>query len=117
MEWENFRDSYYEIIKRSCERLKLDRFACFVVGDYRDKKTGHYKDFVSMTIDAFREAGASLYNEAILVTSVGSLSIRITKQFESGRKMGKAHQNVLVFCKGDWCKAAEFATGRKVENE
>ena len=30
----------------------------------------------------------------------------ITKQFESGRKLAKTHQNVLVFCKGDWKKAA-----------
>lgn len=36
----------------------------------------------------------------------GSASMRVTKQFESGRKMAKTHQNVLVFCKGDWKKAA-----------
>jgi hypothetical protein len=41
-----------------------------------------------------------LYNEIILVTAVGSLPIRITKQFEASRKIGKTHQNVLVFCKG-----------------
>lgn len=40
-------------------------------------------------------------NEAILVTAVGSLPIRITKQFVSGRKLGKTHQNILIFFKGD----------------
>jgi hypothetical protein len=59
------------------------------------------------TIAAFRDAGAALYNEAILVTSVGSLPIRVGKQFESGRKLGKTHQNVLVFVKGDPRKATE----------
>lgn len=29
------------------------------------------------------------------------------KQFEAGRKMAKTHQNVLVFCKGDWRAATQ----------
>jgi hypothetical protein len=50
-----------------------------------------------------------LYNEAVLVTAVGSLPIRIGAQFTSGRKLGKTHQNVLVFYKGDPRKIkAEF---------
>ena len=48
-----------------------------------------------------------LYNEAILVTAVGSLPIRVGKQFSSGRKLGKTHQNVLVFVKGDPRKATQ----------
>jgi len=55
-----------------------------------------------------------LYNEAILVTSVGSACMRVTKQFESGRKFAKTHQNVLVFCKGDWRKATTFCNEGKV---
>jgi hypothetical protein len=51
-----------------------------------------------------------LYNEAILVTAVGSLSIRVGRQFSSGGKLGKTHQNVLVFVKGD-PKAATDACG------
>ena len=105
MEWHTFVAAYKRIILRSCKRLKQDRFACFVVGDFREKR-GFYRDFVSTTIAAFRECGAELYNEAILVTSVGSASMRVTKQFEAGRKFAKTHQNVLVFCKGDWRKAA-----------
>ena len=46
-----------------------------------------------------------LYNEAVLVTAVGSLPVRVSRQFEIGRKLGKTHQNVLVFCKGDPRKA------------
>jgi hypothetical protein len=53
------------------------------------------------------EAGAQLYNEAILVTPVGSLPIRVGAQFTAARKLGKAHQNVLVFCKGDPRRATE----------
>jgi hypothetical protein len=35
------------------------------------------------------------------MTSVGSLQIRISKQFDKSKKNGKRHQNVLVFYKGD----------------
>ena len=104
MEWHTFAAAYKRIILRSVGRLKQDRFACFVVGDFRDKK-GFYRNFVSKTIAGFELAGARLYNEAILVTSVGSASMRVTKQFNAGRKLAKTHQNILVFCKGDWRKA------------
>lgn len=106
MEWHTFKAAYSRIILRSVKKLKQDRFACFVVGDFRDKR-GFYRDFVSTTISAFRDCGAELYNEAILVTPIGSASMRVTKQFQSGRKFAKTHQNVLVFCKGDWRKASE----------
>ena len=111
MEYHTFIAAYKRIIMRACARLKDNRFACFVVGDFRDKRTGNYRDFVSATIGAFAEQGLALYNEAILVTSVGSLPIRITKQFESGRKLGKTHQNVLVFVKGDGKRAARAGDG------
>lgn len=101
-----FRDAYFEIIRKACERLKQDRFACFVVGEVRDK-AGNYYDFVGDTVQAFRDAGLHYYNEAILVTAVGSLPIRAGKQFAASRKLGKTHQNVLVFVKGDGKKAAK----------
>jgi hypothetical protein len=41
------------------------------------------------------------------VTEAGSLPIRAGKQFVSSRKLGKTHQNVFVFCKGDPRKATE----------
>lgn len=106
MGYEAFREAYFEIIKKSSDLLKPDRFACFVVGEVRDKK-GNYYDFVGDTIKAFRAAGLSYYNEAILVTAVGSLPIRAGKQFSASRKLGKTHQNVLVFVKGDGKKAAK----------
>lgn len=106
MKYEDFRTVYFEIIKKACDRLKPDSFACFVVGEVRDKK-GNYIDFVGDTVQAFRNAGLSYYNEAILITCVGSLPIRAGKQFSSGRKLGKTHQNILVFVKGDGKKAAD----------
>lgn len=106
MDYSDFLQVYRSIISQCIDRLLPDRFACFVVGDVRDKK-GIYHNFVSDTISAFQDAGAFLYNEAILVTSVGSLPIRVGKQFDASRKLGKTHQNVLVFVKGDPKKATE----------
>ena len=108
MEWPAFRLAYRSIIAKACQRLRDDRFACFVVGDFRDGK-GNYRNFVSETIAAFLDAGLALYNEAILITSVGSASMRVTRQFNAGRKLCKTHQNVLVFVKGDGRKAADEA--------
>jgi len=110
MEWHTFKAAYGRIILRAVKRLKPNRFACFVVGDFRDKR-GFFRDFVSTTIAHFRDCGAELYNEAILVTSVGTASLRVSRQFDIGRKFAKTHQNVLVFCKGDWRKAAQAAKG------
>lgn len=100
MDYADFKDVYFSIIKKSVAQLKDDRFACFVVGDVRDKK-GFYYNFVSDTIQAFKDAGMELYNEIILVNVAGSLAIRVRRQFNNGRKIGKMHQNVLVFYKGD----------------
>ena len=103
-DYHSFWQAYAAIICKACDRLRNNRFACFVVGDLRDKD-GNYRNFVSDTITAFDMAGLALYNEAILVTSAGSLPLRVGKQFERGRKLGKQHQNVLIFIKGKWRQA------------
>jgi len=110
MEWHAFVGAYKRIILRSVACMKPDTFACFVVGDFRDNR-GFYRNFVSTTIEAFEECGAGLYNEAILATPVGTAAMRVTKQFQSGRKLAKTHQNVLVFCNGDWRAAAAKCNG------
>jgi len=98
--YSRFVDAYTKIILQCVNHLKQDRFACFVVGDIRDNK-GFYRNFPGDTIAAFQETGMKLYNEAILVTAVGSLPIRVGSQFQGKRKLGKTHQNILVFYKGD----------------
>ena len=98
--YEEFVAAYRTIVAKCCAMLKPDRFACFVVGDIRDKR-GFYRGLPCDTVRAFVDAGAGFYNDAVLVTPGGSLPIRVGKQFSSGRKLGKTHQNVLVFFKGD----------------
>lgn len=99
MPYADFMNIYKQIIKKSCDKLKEDRFAVFVVGDIRDKK-GFYQNFVSDTIKAFLDFGVMLYNEMILVNSIGAKAIGANGYMKT-RKVGKVHQNVLVFYKGN----------------
>jgi 16S rRNA G966 N2-methylase RsmD len=106
MEYNEFIKAYKEIIKKACEKLNDNSFACFVIGEVRDKK-GMYYHFVGDTIRAFLDAGLHYYNEAILIDTCGTLALTIGRQFEAGRKLGKQHQNILVFLKGDPKKATK----------
>lgn len=106
MPYDDFAAAYTEIIGKTCAWLRDNRFACFVVGDVRDKQ-GIYRNLPALTVEAFAKAGLRLYNEAVLLTPTGSLPIRAGVQFSKSRKLGKAHQNVLVFVKGDAKKAAK----------
>ena len=109
MAYPDFLAAYRQIIALACARLKPDRFAVVVVGEVRGAD-GNYYGFVPDTVRAFMDAGLAFYNEAILVTAVGSLPQRTRKQFTSGRKFGRTHQNVLVFVKGS-PQAATSAIG------
>lgn len=100
MEWHTFIAAYKRIILRAVKRLKDNRFACFVVGNFRCKN-GFYRNFVSETINGFESCGVRLYNDAILMTALGNAGMRANRQFSAARKLVKTHQNILVFCKGD----------------
>lgn len=118
-EYEDFLLKYRHIIRRSCSMLKNNRFACFVVGEVRNKKTGFYRNFVNDTIQAFEDIGLHYYNEAILITMIGSLPIRAGAHFRNWRKLGRTHQNVLVFLKGDDPTEIKtlFSEKEEVEND
>jgi len=104
MAWDDFADAYRQIIAETVRCLAEHRFATWVVGEVRDWR-GLIRGLIPLTIDAHREAGAYLYNDAVLVTSLGSLARRIGAQWRASRKMGRHHQYVLTFVKGDPKKA------------
>lgn len=107
MGYEEFRDVYSSIIKKSVARLKENRFACFVVTEIRGKE-GFNKGFVADTVAAFEDAGALFYNDAVLINQIGSGAIRARRMFETNRKLCRTHQNVLIFFKGDWKKVKDL---------
>lgn len=106
MSYEDFMVAYRKIIAAVVRMLKPDRFIGWVVGDFRGKD-GYLCRFVDHTNQAFEDAGARLYNDCILITPTGSLPIRTGRQFAGGRKLGRTHQVVQVYCKGNWKIASE----------
>lgn len=100
MNYTDFISAYEEIINLSCNKLKNNRFAVFVVGDIRDSN-GAYRGFVSETKRIFKEAGLCLYNDLILLEQFGTAPMRANTVFGARKKVVKVHQNVLVFYKGD----------------
>ena len=99
---DEFLTLYRAIIQAACARLADNRFAAFVVANYRPKEgKGRMTDFVGDTIRAFEDAGLQFYNDCILVNNVGSGAMRANTNFVRGhRKVVKMHQNLLVFVKG-----------------
>jgi len=102
MSYANFMQSYESIIAKSCKLLKKGGYACFVVGEVRDKK-GNYIGFVPDTIKAFQKCGMEFYNEAILLNAIASASMRAERNMRN-QKLTKVHQNVLIFKKQQWDK-------------
>ena len=110
MPFEDFARVYETILTKAVAKLADDRFAVVVIGDVRDK-AGFYRNLPGLTVEIMERAGAHHYNEAVLITPAGSLPIRIGRQFSASRKLGKTHQNVLTFCKGN-PKAATKRLGK-----
>lgn len=115
-EYPEFLALYRNIIKKATAMLKPNSFAGIVVGDIRDAK-GFYRNFIGDTVAAFQDAGLKLYNEAIYISPYGGLAIRAGKQFANSRKLGKTHQNILIFCNGDPAQSGAFNTGEPAEHE
>ena len=78
--------------------VKDNGFIAVVVGEVRDDD-GNYRNFIGDTINIIEKAGAHYYNEIVLITMLGTLPIRIRRQFEAGRKVGNTHQKALIFLK------------------
>ena len=101
METDGFDEVFAEIMRRAFRRLKYGGMGVLVVGDYRDRRTGYMRNFVSKTIAACQGADdVHLWNEIIYVQATGTLPMRVARQFDKNRKIGKSHQNMLVFIKG-----------------
>ena len=108
MDYPRFMQTYREIIRKACAYLKYNRFAVFVVGEVRNKKTGAYYNFVPDTIKAFEDAGLTYYNEIILLNVAGGKAYTAGHDAKQSRKIAKVHQNILAFVKGDADKAAKI---------
>lgn len=106
MSHDNFFALYTKILSSTYRKLKNNRFAVVVMGEVRNKK-GEYIGTIPKTINLMEAAGYTYYNEIILVNGAGTLPLRAGKFMRGTRKIGKMHQNILVFVKGDPKQAAD----------
>ena len=104
--YEKFLERYEHILLETAKLLKDDAFFVIVVSEIRknlsDISESGYLGFVPDTIKILQKSPALLYyNDIVLENAIGSLPIRAPKYFDRTRKIGRHHQNILVFYKGD----------------
>lgn len=99
--YDHFIKLYIMVICNCFTMLKDDSFMVWVISDVRDKETTEYYGLVADTIKIAQDVGFKFYNEIILYNDTGNLAIVSGDYLERARKVGRQHQNVLVFYKGD----------------
>ena len=102
----DFLHKYSSILYKATQCLKNDSFFVIVVSEVRAECRGvensQYLGLVPDTIHILRDkCSLHYYNEIILENAIGSLPVRAPKYFDRTRKIGRHHQNILVFYKGN----------------
>ena len=103
----DFLTMYGDCLGAASALCAPESFAAIVIAEVRDKR-GAIQDLPGDTTRLMQGHGWYLYNAAVLVTPAGSLPIRTTRAFTGTRKMGRTHQSVLVYYKGDPGKIANL---------
>lgn len=101
-----FLNKYSSILYKASQRLKDNSFFVIVVSEVREEPRGIEKsNFVGLVPDTIHilrdKCSLHYYNEIIIMNNIGSLPIRAPKYFDQSRKIGRMHQVVLVFYKGN----------------
>lgn len=99
MDYEGFTAVFEKILAKAAGKLKDNRFYVIVISDVRDK-AGAYRDITGTIKNTLAKCGLCLYNDIILLNTVGSAAFRARRAMKN-RKTVRVHQNVLVFYKGD----------------
>ena len=115
--YDEFLDGHAKAIHDACAALRENRFAAWVIGDVRDKKTGALRGLHHATAQAFRDAGMQAVNEFVLIDPIGTAAVRSAIPFTKNRKATNLHQHLLVFVKGNLRAAAEYAAAAEPELE
>ena len=97
----DFLKKYLHILGICYNILNDDCFCVYVVSDVRDKNTTEYYGLVADTVKAGQQVGFKFYNEIILYNDTGNLAIVSGDYLNRARKVGRQHQNILVFYKGN----------------
>ena len=110
--YEDFLYKYASILYKATQCLEDNSFFVIVVSEVREEPRGIEKsNFVGLVPDTIHilrdKCSLHYYNEIIIMNNIGSLPIRAPKYFDQSRKIGRMHQNCLVFYKGDLSKIEE----------
>jgi DNA modification methylase len=97
--YKEFISTLKNVFTQAYNQLRNNRFAVLVLSDVRDEK-GIYRGLVQDVQRVMCGIGFHFYNDMILLNTAGTLPLRIGRQFNAGRKIGRIHQNILVFYKG-----------------
>ena len=100
---QNNYDDFLKILDNaftaSIKCLKENRFAVVVMSNVRGKN-GAYHRISDDIKDIFEKNGMCFYNDIILINQVGTAALRASPTMRT-LKVGRTHQNVMVFYKGD----------------
>jgi len=102
----DFNAVWADVLGDCAAALRPDRFAVIVTGDTRGRGGGPVLDLRGVTIAAAARAGLAYCSGAVLLTPIGSVPYAAARLFTGTRGLGRCHQDVLVFCKGDRGAAA-----------
>ncbi len=95
--YEDFLERYKQIMEKSIDRLKEEKYMCLVVGDFRLKKK--YYTFHCDNIRIMQELGMKLHD----VVCIQSVSFDIANKrfgmFKKWKFTSKVHEYLLVFKK------------------
>lgn len=111
---DEFDKKYFEILNKSAQLLKDNRFFGIVVSEVREPSitgkysTGYYRGLVRKTIDCLESSGLIFYNDLVLINPSGHTAKVSGTLFRRNRKIASTHQNVLIFCKGNPDIATEW---------
>mgnify|MGYP003647753801 FL=1 len=110
MKENDFFKEYERILTNAVSKLKPNRFMAMVLGDVRRRgdlkqPKGSYILLPHRTIDILSKLGVFLYNDIVYINH-GNV-VNQQRYMETYRKVGKVHQNLLIFNKGDWKEASK----------
>jgi hypothetical protein len=95
-----FLAKYQRIVTNAVKLLRPKALSIFVVGNVRDSRTHAMYMLHTDTVAAFKQAGCSVHQDAVLITAIGTGAMRATRTMSAGAKLIPTHQNVVVTVKG-----------------
>jgi hypothetical protein len=103
-DYDAFLADYAACLGAATDRMAPNAFAAIVTGAVRDKR-GYVLDLPADTSRVMAELGWRLYQDAVLVTPVGTAALRAGRAFSATCKLARVHQAVAVYARGEVLKA------------